>query len=198
MKLMLILIMVATIALSGCAIQSIVEEPPQERGIKIMMDGFTFEKMDMPVRDWKQRTDVFQLNERGCIEMSGKAWVDNTYHEAHFKVYTDIDTCKYNYVKFNSSLKSTTFRQSESPSSQVWFNGYKYSSHSNDNTTKELYLNNLNIYSDGTRMSFVWDEPNHGLDTMCGPLQIEIYAFAGANASCFSSFEICGIEVGNR
>ena len=63
---------------------------------------------------------------------------------------------------------------------------------------KELYLNNLNIYSDGSRMSFVWDEPNHGLDTMCGPLQIEIYAFAGANASSFASFEICDIEVDKK
>jgi len=186
--------------LSGCsfALFSTVE-PPEQKGNIITLDGFTFEKKEMPIRDWTARTDVFEVNENGCLVMEGNCWVSNTYYESHMKILTNIDTCKYRYVKFNSSLDSIAFRQEMTPSSQIWINGFKYSSHARDNITREKHLHNLNIYSDGDRMSYVWDEADEpGFDTMCGLIEIIVRCAADQNATAYAGLKICGIETKER
>lgn len=191
-KTILLILLVLSIVLTGCK-----EDEPEQIGNKVILDGVTFTYNQLPIRNWKQRTDMFELDHEGCLVMQGNSFVEYTFHEANFIVNTDLDLCAYRYVKLNSTIESITKRESISPSSQIHIQNVKYSSGSNDNATKGLYSHNLKFYNDGVRVSWIDDEMK-GYDTSCGNLTIGILASAGENGTAFASMKICDIELGSK
>ena len=190
----LFFIIISSIFLFGCSKE---QSPEQKSPDMIYFDGVEFHYRPLPIRNRRYRTDEFTLNEKNCLLMKGTSWVDNTFHETHFMVTTDLDLCKYDSVKLNSTLHSVTYRESVSPSSQVWIQGIKYSSHSMDNQTWEKHSHNLTFISDGSRLFWI-DSEREGWATSCGNLTIVIRDSGGENGTAMSSLEICDIEFGDE
>jgi len=192
-------ICIVLLFLTGCNAIGLfsVEEVPVEKGNIIIKDGVTFTYKELPIRNWLARTDMFYVDESGCIVMKGNSYVDSTFHEANFMVFTDLDLCAYNYIKMNSSITSITARESISPSSQIKIQDMKYSSGSFDNITKEKYSHNLRFYSNDNRVSWIDDE-GQTFDAMCGNLTIHILASGGENGTAYAEFKICGINFGAK
>ena len=194
----IITILIIGLLLTGCSFELFsAEEPPEAKGNTIKFDGVTFTYKTMGIRDWKQRTDIFTIDEEGCLLMKGVSHIDTTFHESHFMVRTDLDLCEYKYVKLNSSIESITQRLSNSPSSQIWIQNHKYSSGSLDNITKYLYSNNLKFYNDQILVSWIDDEGDSYGDG-CNNLTIEILATADVGGTSQASLQICGISLGEK
>lgn len=192
----IILILIAGIllfAIVGCIPSE--SELIKEEGQTITYKGIKFNYQPLPIRNWKYRTDVFKIDENNCLLMEGRSWVDITFHEAHFQVKTNIDPCDYKKIKLNSSMESITYRESISPSSQIWIQGIKFSSHSLDNQTLEKYSHNLQFYSDKKRLSWTDDE-GQSMDITCGGnLTFLLRCSGGENGSCLARFKICNIDL---
>ena len=194
-KLALFLGLLIALVLAG----SVSPDTSIEEGKTINYAGVNFTYYELGIRNPAYRTDVFELR-NDSLFMGAEGFVDSTFHETHYLVKTDLDLCDYRTVTLQSTMNSETYRTSISPSSQIWIQGIKFSSHSLDGILKVKRGTNLKFQSDGSRLTFSNDEMNFNWNVDCHPetLTIEMRCTGGENGTCLAEMEIFNIELGDK